>query len=68
MQFDKDIQSEHKDLFLSAREFLLSFDGVIETKKDRITTYRNKTRWNMSHTNNALWYRFWFFERCQNER
>lgn len=42
MQFDKDIQSEHKDLFLSAREFLLSFDGVIETKKDRITTYRNK--------------------------
>ncbi len=42
MQFEKDIQSEHKDLFLKAREFLLSFEGIIETKKERITTYSNK--------------------------
>ena len=41
MQYDKDLQSEHKDLFLQAREFLLSFDGIIETKKERITTYSN---------------------------
>ena len=42
MQYDKDLQSEHKELFLEAREFLLSFDGIIETKKERITTYSNK--------------------------
>ena len=42
MQYDKDLQSPHKDLFLQAREFLLSFDGIIETKKERITTYSNK--------------------------
>ena len=42
MQYDKDLQSIHKDLFLQAREFLLSFDGIIETKKERITTYSNK--------------------------
>jgi len=41
MQYDKDLESEHKDLFLQAREFLLSFDGIIETKKERITTYSN---------------------------
>ena len=41
MQFDKDIKSEFKDLFLNAREILLSFEGIIETKKDRITTYSN---------------------------
>jgi len=39
MQFDKDLQSEHKALFLEAREFLLSFEGIQETKKERITTY-----------------------------
>jgi hypothetical protein len=39
MQFDKDIQSEHKDLFLKVRNLLLSKEGIIETKKDRITTY-----------------------------
>lgn len=39
MQFDKDLQSEHKSLFLEAREYLLSFDGIQETKKERITTY-----------------------------
>ncbi len=42
MQYDKDLQSEHKDLFLQARDFLLSFEGVIETKKERITTYSNR--------------------------
>lgn len=42
MQYDNDLQSEHKDLFLEAREFLLSFEGIIETKKERITTYSNK--------------------------
>jgi len=42
MQYDKDLQSEHKELFLQAREIILSFEGIIETKKDRITTYSNK--------------------------
>ena len=42
MQYDKDLQSIHKALFLKAREFLLSFDGIVETKKERITTYANK--------------------------
>lgn len=41
MQFDKDLASPHKDLFLEAREFLLSFEGIQETKKERITTYSN---------------------------
>lgn len=41
MQFDKDLQSEHKELFLNARAYLLSFDGITETKKERITTYAN---------------------------
>jgi len=41
MQYDKDLESEHKNLFLQAREFLLSFEGIIETKKERITTYSN---------------------------
>ncbi len=39
MQFDKDILSEHKELFLKVRKFLLSQNGIIETKKERITTY-----------------------------
>jgi len=42
MQYEKDLKSEHKELFLEAREYLLSFDGIIETKKERITTYSNK--------------------------
>ena len=41
MQFEKDLQSAHKDLFLEAREVLLSYEGVVETKKERITTYSN---------------------------
>ena len=42
MQFDKDIASEFKDLFLRAREILLSYDGIVETKKERITSYSNE--------------------------
>lgn len=41
MQYDKDLQSEHKELFLMSRDFLLSFEGTIEIKKERITTYLN---------------------------
>ncbi|QFR38865.1 DUF1801 domain-containing protein [Candidatus Gracilibacteria bacterium 28_42_T64] len=41
MQFDTDLLSEHKNLFLEARDFLLSFENITETKKDRITTYSN---------------------------
>ena len=39
MQFDKDLESEHRELFLAARQLLLSYEGIIETKKERITTY-----------------------------
>lgn len=39
MQFDKDLQSSFKELFLQARELLLSYDGMHETKKERITSY-----------------------------
>ena len=42
MQFDNDLKSEHKDLFLRAREILLSYEGIMETKKERITTYSNE--------------------------
>jgi len=42
IQFDKDLKSEFKDLFLSARELLLSYQGIVETKKERITTYSNE--------------------------
>lgn len=41
MQFDIDIDSKHKELFLQARAFLLTFT-LIETKKERITTYSDK--------------------------
>jgi len=41
MQYNKDLESKHKLLFLEARDFLLSFDGIQETKKERITTYSN---------------------------
>lgn len=41
MQYDKDIQSEYKELFLEARKLLFSFEGIVETKKERITTYSN---------------------------
>ena len=41
MQFDVDMQSVQKELFLEVRDYLLSFEGVEETKKERITTYGN---------------------------
>ncbi len=41
MQFDIDLLSEHKDLFLETRAYLLSFEGIAEIKKERITTYMN---------------------------
>ena len=41
MQFDKDLESEFKELFLRARKILLSYEDIIETKKNRITTYSN---------------------------
>ena len=34
MQFEKDLRSEHKKLFLEAREILLSYEGIVETKKE----------------------------------
>ena len=42
MQFNKDLTSPHKDLFLAARALILSYEGVTETQKERITTYGNK--------------------------
>ncbi len=39
MQFDKDLHSKHKDLFLKIRDFLLSHQGIEELKKERMTTY-----------------------------
>ena len=42
MQFEKDMESGFRKLFLSTRQFLLSFEGIEETKKTRITTYSDK--------------------------
>jgi hypothetical protein len=39
MQFDIDMKSEHKELFMLARELLVEHYRLQETKKDRITTY-----------------------------
>ena len=39
MQYEIDIESPHKKLFLEARELLLAIEGVQETKKEKITTY-----------------------------
>lgn len=41
MQFDIDLESEYKELFLSARKLLLESYKLEETKKNRITTYSN---------------------------
>ncbi len=43
MQFDTDMKSEHKELFLAAQRLLLTFEGFKETKKDRITHIPMKT-------------------------
>lgn len=42
MQYDLDMNSEHKDMFLEAREIILSYDTIIESKKERITTYSDE--------------------------
>ncbi len=42
MQFEKDMQSEWTHLFVQARAILLSYETIVETKKERITTYSNK--------------------------
>ncbi|GAJ02003.1 unnamed protein product [marine sediment metagenome] len=39
MQFDVDMASPNKDLFMKVRELLLSYQGMTETRKQRITTY-----------------------------
>ncbi len=39
MQYDKDMDSPHKVFFLEVRAYLLSTEGMDETRKDRITTY-----------------------------
>jgi hypothetical protein len=41
VQFDIDVDSKYKYLFLNARKLLLT-SGLVETKKDRITTYSDK--------------------------
>lgn len=42
MQFETDMQSKHKNLFLTAQKYLLAIDGMVETQKPHITTYSNK--------------------------
>jgi hypothetical protein len=39
MQYDKDLASPNKNLFLAARKLLLKVDGVEEIQKEKITTY-----------------------------
>lgn len=39
MQFDIDMKSDHKDLFMAARKLLIETYELTETKKERITTY-----------------------------
>jgi len=41
LQFEKDMDSPHRSLFEEARNFLLAVEGVVETRKPRITTYSN---------------------------
>lgn len=43
MQFDIDMKSAHKELFMSARELLLEYYKLKEIKKDRVTTYSGGT-------------------------
>ncbi len=42
MQFDIDINSTHKELFTQARKHLIDKYKLVETKKERITTYSDK--------------------------
>ena len=43
MQFDIDMKSAHKELFMSARELLIEHYKLKEIKKDLITTYSGDT-------------------------
>jgi len=36
MQFDKDMTSPYKTLFITVREFILSFENIVETKKIKL--------------------------------
>ncbi|QDG76454.1 DUF1801 domain-containing protein [Labrenzia sp. PHM005] len=40
-QFERDMASDHRDLFLQVRDLLLTRYGFQETQKPRITTYAN---------------------------
>jgi len=40
MQFDRDLASKYKTLFLQVRALLLEDSSVLEIKKPRITTYQ----------------------------
>jgi len=42
MQYDIDVQSVYKNLFLDVRNLLLSDPNITETKKERITSYADK--------------------------
>jgi len=42
MQYNIDVQSVYKNLFLDVRKLLLSNLEIFETKKERITTYADK--------------------------
>ena len=42
MQYNIDVQSIYKNLFLDVRNLLLSNPSITETKKERITTYSDK--------------------------
>jgi len=41
VQFDIDINSKHKELFLDARKLLFTYE-LVENKKERITTYSDE--------------------------
>ena len=42
MQYEVDIASDYKELFLKARTFLIEKYGFTETRKPRITTYSDE--------------------------
>lgn len=39
VQYDNDLKSPHRELFLSVRGILLGITGTEETKKEKVTTY-----------------------------
>jgi hypothetical protein len=42
MQYEVDVISTHRNLFLAVRAALLGYSGIEEIKKERITTYANQ--------------------------